>query len=85
VEPAAADEIEAITLEATVAVLSLPLETDPEAEADDAAPELEAAVEEEATLELETALQERSYNGLVLKVLPTSPKLGLGVVASASC
>jgi len=37
-----------------------------------------------ALLELDTSLQERSYNGVVLNVFPTSPKLGLGVDGSES-
>jgi len=49
-----------------------------------------AAMEEDgATVALElaaTALQLRSYNGVVLKVVPlTRPKDGFGVVGSASC
>lgn len=45
----------------------------------------EVAVEEWALLELEdTALQERSNRGVVLRVLPTMPKLGFGVTGAAS-
>jgi len=62
----------------------------------DTDPDPEDAVELDATAEVEdpdeaedeeleeTALQERSNNGVVLKVEPTIPKLGEGTVGSAS-
>lgn len=49
------------------------------------APELEVEVAEAEVLELEeTAEQDRSKSGVSLKVLPTIPKLGLGVTGAAS-
>lgn len=42
------------------------------------------AVEDAAAEEEEEAEQERSKRGVVLRVLPTIPKLGLGVTGSAS-
>ena len=62
-------------------------EPDPEdpvgVELDDGA-EVEEDPPDEADDEPETALQERSNNGVVLKVEPTIPKLGEGTVGSAS-
>jgi len=66
------------------------LEDDPDPDSVDAV-ELEAAAEveddpdeaEDEELE-ETSLQERSKRGVVLRVEPTIPRLGEGVVASAS-
>jgi hypothetical protein len=50
--------------------------------------ETDVALEAVALLELEEleelALQERSKRGVVLKVLPTTPKLGFGVEPSVS-
>lgn len=39
---------------------------------------------DEAADELDTLLQDRSYKGVVVKVLPTIPKLGAGVVGAES-
>lgn len=50
-----------------------------------AVPETEAlSLEVELDEELEEELQERSYKGVVVKVLPTIPKLGDGVSGAAS-
>jgi hypothetical protein len=64
------------------------LEDDPDPDPVDGV-ELDATAEveedpDEAEDEEETSLQERSNNGVVLKVEPTIPKLGEGVVGSAS-
>lgn len=42
--------------------------------------EVGAAVDDATLLELEAAGQVRSYRGVLLKVVPTRPKLGAGVV-----
>ena len=53
------------------------------------APELAdvADIDDEALLEDKLVLAEqlRSYSGVLLRVEPTTPKLGLGVVGAASC
>jgi hypothetical protein len=49
-------------------------------EDEEAEPEAEAEEDED----LETSLQDKSNNGVVLKVEPTSPKLGDGTFGSAS-
>jgi hypothetical protein len=47
--------------------------------------EAEGPAVEEAAAEEEEAEQDRSKRGVVLRVLPTIPKLGLGVTGLASC
>jgi len=60
-------------------------EDEDEVDAEATIEEVEATAEDSALLELETAAQERSYKGVVLKLLPTIPKLGLGVTGLESC
>lgn len=65
----------------------LPVAADEDCGAEpDADPEAGGEDEEGPGLELDeaTAEQDRSYSGVVLKVLPTMPKLGLGVVGAPS-
>jgi len=95
------DERDAIALDAAagelVVVVSLlpplplpfplppPTAEDEEVDAEATIEEVGATAEDSALLELETAAQERSYKGVVLKLLPTIPKLGLGVTGLESC
>lgn len=66
---------------------SLVTDVDPDPDPEDGV-ELAWDADEEATEDADedeaTALQERSYSGVVLRVLPTSPKLGAGTVGSES-
>jgi len=84
------DSLVPLAVEAAVAVpVPVALASDPElaVEADDDP----VAVEEGDTLEERTTpSHERSYKGVVLRLLslalvPTTPKLGFGVVGEASC
>ena len=77
IEPETEAEIEPETEDALLWEDEPDPEDPAEGELDDGA-EVEVDPPDEADDELETALQERSNNGVVLKVEPTIPKLGEG-------